>query len=56
MTCLEPVIKRVHAIIQPHTLTSMFWQVLMLETFKIEFICLLVYSLWGIALTHYVCD
>ena len=43
LTCLGPVRKRVHVIIKPHTPSSMVWQVLLLETFKTAFVCLLIY-------------
>ena len=43
LTCLEPVRKRVHTIIQPHTPSSMVLQVLLLKTFKTPFVCLLIY-------------
>ena len=35
--------ERVHAILQPHTPSSMVWQVLLLESFKTAFVSLLIY-------------
>ena len=35
--------KKGDAIIQPHTPSNMVWQVLLLETFKTAFVCLLIY-------------
>ena len=32
-----------HALIKPHTLLSMVWHMLLLETFKTAFVCLLIY-------------
>ena len=43
LTCLGPVRKKVHAIIQPHIPSSMVWPVLLLETFKKAFVCFLTY-------------
>ena len=43
LTCLGPVRKKVHAIIQQHTPSSMVWKRLLLDTFKTAFVCLLIY-------------
>ena len=43
LTCLGPVRKKVHAIIQPHTHSRMVWQVKLLETFQTAFVSLFIY-------------